>query len=204
MRYLLLIALFASLAAPCSGEPLIVYRLGQDHPGWAAIKEYFDSRGYPVTIYQGETTIEKHLERASRINRGPAGIFLAIEFATGQQPKAMVVAPAFEKRDEGAAQPQAGVDAAQPKSGGQPDGQGVIFYAIDEVPARHAEASKRLADSIASSFNVKVRRMPLFPVLGVNMPGIFVHLECKEEQVKELLNTLLGGIDKYTRRDIRR
>jgi len=204
VRYLLLIALLTVLAAPCSGEPLILYRLGQDHPGWSAIKEYFDSRGYPVTIYQGETTIEKHLERAGRINRGPAGIFLALEFASGQQPKAMVVAPAFEKRDAGAAQPQAGADATQAKPGAQPDGQEVIFYAIDELPGRHTEASKRLADGIASSFNVKVKRMPLFPVLGVNMPGIFVRLECKEEQVKEMLNTLLSGIDKYTRRDIKK
>ena len=51
------------------------------------------------------------------------------------------------------------------------------FLAIDEIPARFARESDRLAASVAAPFGVKVKHLPLFPLLGVNMPGIVVKLE---------------------------
>jgi len=71
------------------------------------------------------------------------------------------------------------------------------FLAADEVPAQYSVESGRLAEIVASGLNVKVKRVPLFPLVGVNAPGIFVRMEGKEEELKGYADKLCSGIDKY-------
>ena len=122
-----------------------------------SLRQYFESKGYGVTIVQGETVIEKHVEKVNRINRGPGSVFLAMEFIPAESSRVMV------------AESDAKI------------GEGRIL-AIDEIPARFARESDRLAADVAAPFNVKVKHLPLFPLLGVSMPGIVVKLEFSEGQ----------------------
>jgi len=47
-----------------------------------------------------------------------------------------------------------------------------------------------------------VKHVPLFPLLGVDMPGIFLRLECSQDKVREALGLLHGSIQSYLRRDV--
>jgi hypothetical protein len=71
------------------------------------------------------------------------------------------------------------------------------FLAIDEIPARFAPESDKLAAHVAASFNVKVKHLPLFPLLGVSMPGIVVKLEFSEGETTDVIAKLSRGVETY-------
>ena len=100
-----------------------------------------------MPLSRARRSIEKHVDKINRINRGSAGsVFLAMELLPDEKSHVMV-AESEAKKGEGR------------------------FLAIDEIPARFARESDRLAAAVAAPFDVKVKHLPLFPLLGVNMPG---------------------------------
>jgi hypothetical protein len=122
--------------------------------------------------------IEKHVEKVNRINRSPGSIFLALEFIPGEKGRIMVAEPEVKK------------------------GEG-RFLTIDEMPGQFAAESKLLARSLSSSFEVKTKSLPLFPLLGVNMPGALVRMEFREEETHDVVKKLRNGIEKYFRKGLR-
>ena len=46
----------------------------------------------------------------------------------------------------------------------------------------HVAASREAAELIAGEFDVKVLELPLFPLLGIDMPGLFLQVECPKEE----------------------
>lgn len=175
-----LIGLFALLlffAAPAfaAGPGICIYRIGDyGQEGITFIKRYLESKGYPVSLYQGDETIEGHTERASAINRSGAAVFLAVQITAGAK-DIMVV------RTEGL------------------HGEG-RFLTIDEIPTRFSENSEALADAVAGAFAVKAKRMPLFPLLGITMPGIFLRIQGPETDLAAVAKNLHLGIEKYFRK----
>ena len=168
-----LILLICSGQAHAAARNIVFYRIGDTgQVVWTVLKVYFEDKGYGVTIVQGETVIEKHAEKVSRINRGPGDIFLALELIPDTLSRVMVA----ESNARG--------------------GEGRIL-AIDEIPARFARESDRLAADVAGQFNVRVKRLPLFPLLGVNMPGIVVKLEFSEGQTADVMAKLSRGVETY-------
>jgi hypothetical protein len=175
------VVLFLSLSIGplyAASPTIVIYRVGDTGQNEATtIKQSLETLGYPVVLVQGESVLEKHVDKVSAINRIPAGLFLAFEFVPSEKRRRVLVVKTVARKGEG------------------------IFLTIDEVPAKFTEESNRLAYSVAESFSVKVKQMPLFPLLGVTTPGILVKWEAKEEEVPELTNRLCAGLDKYMRKD---
>jgi hypothetical protein len=168
-----LLVLMCGVQAHAAGHNIVFYRIGDSgQEAWTLLKVYFEGKGYGVTIVQGETVIEKHVEKVNRINRGPGGVFLAMELIPDELSRVMV-AESDAKGGEGR------------------------FLAIDEIPARFAHESDRLASDVAAPFNVKVKHLPLFPLLGVNMPGIVVKLEFSEGETTDVIAKLFRGVETY-------
>ena len=74
------------------------------------------------------------------------------------------------------------------------------FLTIEEVTGQHADNSMILAKEVATSFGKRAKGISLFPLLGVDMPGIFIKIECTDEQANEMLNKLHEGIQKFMKR----
>ena len=171
---LLFFALFAAAVQAQAADRSIVFsRIGDGgQEAWTLLKERFEAKGYRVTIYQAEGVVEKHVEKVSRINRGPGSIFLALLLTTGEKRGVVVAVPEAEK------------------------GEGP-FLTIAEVPARFSRESGLLGGDVAAAFNVKVKHLPLFPLLGVTMPGAFVQLQFQPEETGDVVSALLSGVERY-------
>ncbi len=170
----MLLVLMLGVQAHAAGERIVFYRVGESgQQAWGLLKAYFEGKGYGVTIVQGETVIEKHVEKVNRINRGPGDVFLAMELIPTEVSRVMVA-------------------ESDARSG---EGQ---FLAIDEIPARFARESDRLASDVAAPLNVKVKHLPLFPLLGLAMPGIAIRLEYSEGQaLLGMMAKVHRGLEKY-------
>jgi hypothetical protein len=156
-----------------AGNSIILCRIGDATPqAWTTLRQYFEDKGYQVTFYQGEATVERHVEKVSGLNRGPGAIFLAVELVPASRPRVMVAVTDARK------------------------GEG-RFLTIDQVPDRFARESEKLAAFVAAPFKVKVKRLPLFPLLGINMPGVFVRMQFKEGEVEDGAKKLYAGVDRY-------
>jgi hypothetical protein len=193
VKILLGLPLVLLLVTCCFGaDSLVVYQVGaREQQPWTVFKDFFKEKGYDVLFHQGETTLEKHLERTGKINRGPAKFLLAMELVFGEDSSVLV-----------AMTDQKGSEPSQGGSWNPLSGSGNRFLTIDELPARYASESGRLAGAVATSFNVKVKHLPLFPLAGVDMPGIFLRIECKQDKAREMLGLLHGSIQTYLRRDV--
>jgi hypothetical protein len=163
-----------------AGEHVVLYRIGEKDPvAWNLLSKYFTSKGYNVSTYEGTDSLEKHIENVNRINKGKGSLLLAIDFNIGETNHVLIAITDAKK------------------------GKGNVL-AIEEVPAIHESNSKELATLLASSFNRGVKQLPLFPLLGVDMPGIFLRMECTKEKAGEMLNKLHDSLQKYFRRGIKK
>jgi len=193
VKILLSLTLVLVLATYCFGaDSLVVYQVGaKEQQPWTVFKDFFKEKGYDVLFHQGETTLEKHLERIGKINRGPAKFLLAMELVFGEDGSVLV-----------AMTDQKGPEASQGAGGNSLSESGNRFLTIDELPARYASESGRLAEAVAASFNVKAKHLSLFPLVGVDMPGIFLRIGCKQDKAREMLGLLHRSIQTYLRRDV--
>ncbi|HME46095.1 MAG TPA: hypothetical protein VKF36_23625 [Syntrophorhabdales bacterium] len=199
----------AQVAQPCfAADSFVLYQVGgaKEVQSWSLARDFFKGKGYDVLYQLGETTVEKHLEKMGKINRSPAKFFLALELVSGDDTGVLVVMT-DRRGPEGDTSPESGGPLVS-RTGKDvttfaPDTQaGNKFLAVDELQRKYASDSARLADAMAGSFHVKVRHVPLFPLLGADMPGIFLRIECKQDKVGEMLGLLHGGIQNYLRRDV--
>ena len=202
-----LIILFTAFQSCFGAGSFALYQVGtKEVQSWSLARDFFREKGYDILYQLGETTLEKHLEKMSKINRSSAKFLLAMEFVSGDDTGVLVVMT--DRRGPGGdTSPESG-GAAMSRTGKDvttfaPDVQaGNRFLAVDELQRKYASDSTRLADAIAGSFHVKVKHVPLFPLLGADMPGIFLRIECKQDKVGEMLGLLHAGIQNYLRRDV--
>jgi hypothetical protein len=190
MKHLLSVLFAVVFFTSCYAEDnLVFYSAGKKDPAaWSTLKEYFSSKNYALSFYQGDGVIERHLEKVNRINTIKSGLFVGIEFTFGEE-KRVMVAMAGSGKD------------GQANSGTESEGHRRFLWGVDELPAKHEAESKRLAESVAGQFQVAVKRIPLFPLLGVDMPGIFVSIHCHKEEAGSLLTMLDAALRKYYKRD---
>ena len=210
IRRVALVCLFSLLMVirPCFGaDSFALYQVGvEGQQFWSLARDYLRGKGYDALFQLGEVTIEKHLERMGRINKSPAKFLLAMELVPREDSN-VLVAMMDVKNGEGR-------PSAQPGEGPTPGtGNGLTtfagdaqsgnrFLSMDEVPGKYVSDSRKLADAVAGAFNVKVKRVPLFPLLGADMPGIYLRIECRQDKVGEMLGILHAGIQNYLRRDV--
>jgi hypothetical protein len=173
-RIALVCCVLLSFALSCyAAEHIIVYKLGErDAPHWDSLKRYLQKKGYRVSMYDGATTIERQIENVNRINREKAIAFLALDLRPGTRNRAVVV-----------------VDDAKAERS--------RFLTIREVPALHAVESRQLATAIAIPFKASMKELPLFPLLGVDLPGLVLCIEYVQENFPAVLDALDDGLQKY-------
>lgn len=189
MRHLLSILVAVMIASSCYAEDsLVFYNTGKRDPAaWSVLREYFSSKNYALSFYQGDGVIEHHLEKVNRINAIKPGAFVSIEFLFGEEKQVMVI-----MTDSG--------KIGQLNGRTEPEGRRLL-WAVEELPVKHEVQSKRLAEFVAAQFQVPVKRMPLFPLVGVDMPGIFISIQCPKEEARSVLTMLHAGLQKYYGRD---
>jgi hypothetical protein len=164
---------FAVPRVHAAGNSIVLCRIGDSAPqAWSFLRQYFEGKGYQVTFYQGEATIERHVEKVNGFNRGPGRAFVAVELIPAARTHIMV-AMTDAKKGEGR------------------------FLTVDQIPEQFAGESEKLAGFVAGAFKVKVKHLPLFPLLGVNMPGVFVRMQFKEDEFEDRVKKLYGGIERY-------
>ncbi|HVN22696.1 MAG TPA: hypothetical protein VMT71_01895 [Syntrophorhabdales bacterium] len=198
LALLVAVVLFAAGAEFCSGaDSFAAYQVtGTDPQFWSMTRDFLKEKGYEVLYQQGESDLERHLEKMSRINRSPAKFLLAMELAPG--PNKSVLVAMTDRKEQGSG----GVLQKDTPPFAPDASAGRRFFAIDDLQGKYSADSGMLADSVATSFQVKVKHVPLFPLLGANMPGIFLRIECKQDAMREMLGLLHSGIQNYLRRDI--
>lgn len=158
------------------GEHIVLYRLGTKDPAtWDQWRRYLGTKGYRISMFDGSDTIEKHIDNVNKINKIGASVFIAMDLGISDQNRAVIAVTTAKK------------------------GKGNIL-AIDEIPALHANDSRELATSLASMFNKGVKEIPLFPLLGVDIPGVYMKIEYTPDKTNEVLEKFHEGMQRYFRR----
>jgi hypothetical protein len=169
---------FTLPSASGAGYVIALYKIGDAGATVVpSLSRALEAKGFPLMVIQGDTAIEGHVEKASAINRSAANICIAFQFIPADKERRITVVKTQSKKGNGS------------------------FLTISEVPGKFAEESNRLAYAIADSFSVKVKQMPLFPLLGINMPGILLRLEANEKELGDFANKLCGGIEKFIKKE---
>jgi hypothetical protein len=157
-------------------ENIVFYQVGERDPAlWNGLKKYFVNKGYGVSIYEGTNTLEKQIQNANKINKEKAALLLAVEMIPSEKEDIFVAISNAKK------------------------GKGAILE-IDEVPATHGTDSEDLATFIAAPFTKKVKRLPLFVFLGIDLPQVFLRINCLADQPGAAFDKLNNGIQNYLKR----
>ncbi|MDD3845513.1 MAG: hypothetical protein PHC90_04045 [Syntrophorhabdaceae bacterium] len=175
---LCLTAFFLLTCAPslCGAEHIVLSRAGvHDDAMWNVFKKYLADKGLTMTVYNSPGSMEKQVETANKVNRERALFMLAVELVPSDHTDAFVAVSNAKK------------------------GEGLILNA-DEVPGSHAARSGSLASSIAAPFGKKVKPIPLFMFLGIDMPGVFVRLEVQKNKPGDAFDKLYEGMLNYMKR----
>jgi hypothetical protein len=174
MKYLLgFFLLLAYTPLAFAAEHIILYQVGRTQPAHMALfKKTLTAKGYRVKVFEGSANLEKHLETASRMNREKADAVIALDLKPGDTSRAVIAASIANK------------------------GTG-RFFAVEEVQSAHEERSLELAVALASQFKAGIKRFPLFPLLGVDTPGVFVRLQFSQESMGEMFEDFYEGLQKY-------
>lgn len=171
-----LVCLFFPVFCSHGGEHIVLYRLGMKDPvAWEQLRKYLGTKGYKASMYDGTDNIETHVENVNKINKLKASAFIAMDFGVGEKNQIIVAITTPKK------------------------GKGNIL-AIEEMPALYANESRELASSLASVFNKGVKEFPLFPLLGVDMPGVFLKITYTPDKTTEMLDKLHEGMKRYFKR----
>jgi len=171
--FCLLFPFFCSYGA----QHVVLYQVGEKDPAaMSMLRKHLAAKGFGVSVFDGTDTVEKQVELANRINRLRASLFIAIDFSFAE-----------EEREE-AAVTIAVTDAKK---------KGDKVLTIEDVPGAYAASSKEFATLLAGEFNRKVLELPLFPLVGIDMPGIFLRIECSKDEAGEVLGKLSETMQKY-------
>ncbi len=172
----LLFPFFCSYGA----QHIVLYHVGEKDPTASMLlKKHLTGKGFVVSAYEGTDDIEAQVVLANKINRLRASFFIAVDFSFGQQEDVTIA-----------------VTNAGKKTGQVPS--------IEDVPGMHAPKSREFASLVAETFGKKVLELPLFPLLGIDMPGIFMRIECPKEQAEETLGKVSDNLQKYLGRGIKK
>ncbi len=174
--FLLCIFLLLPLSPLYGRDNIVFYQIGDKDPVlWNGLKKYLVGKGYGVILYQGTDNIDQQISNANKITKEKAAVFLVVELAPSEKENIFIAIPNAKR------------------------GKGKILE-IDEIPAVYSTESEELALSLASSFNVKIKRLPLFAFLGIDMPGAFLKVYCPKEKTRETFSKLNEGLQKYLAR----
>ncbi len=168
--------LFAPIQPLCAAERIILSRAGTgDDALWNGLRKYLAGKGFTMSVYDTPASMEKQVEIANKINKEKAIFMLAVELVPSDHTDAFIAVSNAKK------------------------GEGLILN-VDEVPGSHTTRSGELASSVGAAFQRKAKAMPLFMLLGIDMPGVFVRLEVEKARPAEAFDRLYEGLLNYMKR----
>ncbi|HOD75020.1 MAG TPA: hypothetical protein PKJ17_03270 [Syntrophorhabdaceae bacterium] len=177
-----LLLCLAGLLLPAAVQPLraaehiVLSRAGAaDDAMWNSLRKYLAGKGFTMSVYDSPASMEKQVEIANKANKERATFMLAVELVPSDSTDAFVAVSNAKK------------------------GKGLILN-VDEVPGSHASRSGEMASSIAAAFQRKVKAIPLFMFLGIDMPGAFVRLEVQKARPADAFDKLHEGLLNYMKR----
>ena len=99
---ILLLSLLCTGSLRAAGPTIVIYRVGDTGQNAAmSIKQSLETQGFPVVLIQGESVLEKHIEKAGAINRIPTALFLAFQYVPSEKDRRVLIAKTVAKRGEG-------------------------------------------------------------------------------------------------------
>jgi hypothetical protein len=158
-------------------QHIVLYHIGKKDPAAVSmLRKQLAVKGFIVSAYDGTDAIGKQVELANKINRLRASLFIAIDFGFAEEQNnktavTIAVTNGKSKTDK--------------------------VLAIEDVPGVYRASSKEFASLLAESFNARVLEMPLFPLLGIDMPGIFLKIECPKDEGPGVLGKVSESMQKY-------
>jgi hypothetical protein len=168
--------LLAAVQPLCAAEHIILSRAGTgDDAMWNSFRKYLAGKGFTMSVYNTPDSMEKQVETANRVNKEKAIFMLSVELVPSDGTDAFIAVSNAKK------------------------GKGLILN-VDEVPGSHASRSGELASSIAAAFQRKVKAIPLFMFLGIDMPGALVRLEVEKTRPGDAFDKLHEGLLNYMKR----
>lgn len=172
--FLFATCLFFPFFSTYGAQHIVLYSVGEKDPvTWTLLKRHLTGKGFMVSAYEGADSIEKQIELANKINKLRASLLLAVDFKFDDEVNVMVAV-----------------------ANGKTNKEGQVLT-IEEVPAIHGSSSRELALLVAESFHKKVLELPLFPLLGIDTPGIFLEIRCPKDEANETLGKISESIQKY-------
>lgn len=163
----------------CADQIVLVQTGNKDAALWTGFKKYLAGKGYAVSIHEAADTMEKQVETANRINKEKGRFMLVMEMLPSPGGTDVFVAVSNAKK-----------------------GRGRILE-IEEITGSHIAQSEELAALIASRFQKKVKAIPLFALLGIDMPGVFLRLSVQKDRALEAFDMLHDGMANYLKRGIK-
>jgi len=168
--------LLAAVQPLCAAERIVLSRAGAgDDAIWNDFRKYLTGKGFTLSVHDTAASMEKQVETANRVNKEKVLFMLAVELVPSARTDAFIAVSNATK------------------------GKGLILN-VDEVPGAHAARSGELASAVAAAFRRKVKVIPLFMFLGIDMPGVFVRLEVEKTRPAEAFDRLHEGLLNYTKR----
>jgi len=157
MRIFLFLVLFSPLSLHAS-DCVVLYSLGGEREALQSLRKGLQVDGIEVRVVQAQRDIGLHLKQAESINEEGCLLFIAFYAEKGVRDSIFV-----------------GI----PKAVGVSRG---MLLAPDDMPYLYLKESERIALSIPSAH---VRRIPLFPLLGIKAPGVFLYVRYRSTEVLE-------------------
>lgn len=152
---------------------VVLYWMGGD---LEEIERAFTKRGIKVQVFKASKDLETHLQRIEMINKEGCLAFLSLYVEKGENDVIFCA-----------------IDEAQIGKG--------FFLSIEEVPSLYFEDSKKIAKNLSSVLHLPCIRVPLFPLLGIKAPGLFLYVRYKErETLEKICAILLDSLKKLERR----
>ena len=177
MRYLFLVGSLVLFCTSVFGETIFLYLVSiPDDQIWQVFLKSLRKEGLDPVPQKGTRELEDHLRIVSNINSGKKGLFVAIDIKREKNTKILV-----------------GVFA--PK---KPEGK---IKSIEEIPYAYYDTSYKIAESIAMAYGKKVLKAPFFPLLGVDMPALYIKLRFKEGDIGPFVSVMKDGIKRYLMED---
>lgn len=167
MIYVLLLILFLPSFSFC--QTVYLYRIGEGDQGlWNTLFSCMRKEKIDFRVYRFRPSLHEHLRCANDVNTQGKGLFLALELS--HNPESKIFVGIFSPR----------------KGSGR-------FLKIDEVPSLHYQSSICVAEKVAKRYGTRVAKLPLFPLLGIDMPGIFISAKCSKEKIADLAHVIIDA-----------
>lgn len=162
-----LLLIFLLIPKSALSEIIYLYRIDPTEPRlWSIFTSTIKRENVDIKVYRFRPSIEEHLKLISDVNKKDKGLFVAIRLSQGE--KSQVFVAVFNQK--------------------QVSGR---FLRIDEIPSLHFERSFCVARKVSEVFGIKVQKLPLFPLLGVDMPGIFIFAKGSKDDIAYLARVII-------------